>query len=349
MSEERDNSFRPADALNGETSEPSQEPLPIRFTYEPPKPPPPQPYRPRVVPNVVLFCLTLASTIYWGFLQYQQFYSEELRGMFTRNPFDAPAAFLGGLPFGVAVVAILLAHEMGHYLACRYYRMAATLPFFLPLPPSPFLLMPGTMGAVILIRSRFPSRRALFDMAIAGPIAGWVTALPILAYGLSQSKVVDKVEIATGNYLTLGEPLIWAPFSRFFAPEVGASQDLVMHPLAFVGWFALLITAFNLLPIGQLDGGHVLYSLLPRLHRAGSFAVLAFMLFAGVRYFLGWIVFGILIAVLTLMSGGFRHPSPQLADQPLGAARIILALIGIAIFATSFMIAPVEVPTIGFR
>ena len=307
---------------------------------------------PRISMNIVLFVLTCTSSIYWGFFQYQQFYSEDLRGLLTSNPLEAPAALLGGLPFGVAVIAILLAHEMGHYLACRHYGIAASLPYFLPLPPPNVFptLMPGTMGAVIRIRGEITSRRALFDIAVAGPIAGWVTALPILAYGLSQSRVVNTVEIEnnSGFYLTLGEPLLWEPMARFFGPEVSPSQELVMHPLAFVGWFALLITAMNLLPVGQLDGGHLLYSLMPRWHRTLSFTVLVLMFFAGFRFFLGWILFALVVSVLFIM-GSFGKPRSINANQRLGIVRIVLTLIAVAIFATSFMLVPVEIPPIAFR
>lgn len=319
----------------------------IRFDYAPPPAPDPALVKQRIGGNVLLFILTLSSCIYWGFLQYQQFYADELRGMVTGNPFSAPDAFLGGLPFGIAVIAILLAHEMGHYLACRYYGIAATLPFFIPLPPPNVFptLLPGTMGAVIRIKGAITSRRALFDIAVAGPIAGWVTALPILAYGLSQSRVVEQVEIETsaGFFLTLGEPLIWPVLSSLFGPEVGPTQDLVMHPLAFVGWFALLITAMNLLPVGQLDGGHLMYTLIPKLHRALSFTVLGLMLYAGFRYFLGWIVFAAVVSLLFLL-GGMRHPRPIEYRQSLGATRIMLLLLAVAIFVTSFMLVPVELP-----
>ena len=156
---------------------------------------------PRIRMNIVLFVLTFTSSIYWGFIQYQQFYSEELRSVLTSNPFEAPSALLGGLPFGIAVIAILLAHEMGHYLTCRHYGIEASLPYFLPLPPPNLVptLLPGTMGAVIRIRGAITSRRALFDIAVAGPIAGWVAALPILAYGLSQSRVVSTIESETSG------------------------------------------------------------------------------------------------------------------------------------------------------
>jgi len=322
--------------------------IPSYADWQAPVPPEPPPVEePRLRTNAFLFVATVACCVYWGFLQYQQFYVDELHGFVSLNPLRAPEALLGGLPFGLAIIAFLLAHEMGHYLACRHYGIAATLPYFLPFPPPLmfFTVLPGTMGAVIRIRGVITSRRALFDIAVAGPIAGWLAALPILAYGISQSRVENLVEIETsGTYLTMGEPLIWSWMSQLFGPEVGASQDLVMHPLAFVGWFALLITAFNLLPIGQLDGGHLLYSLAPRWHRAGSFGILAFMLFAGVRYFLGWIVFATFVSVLSLLTGGFRHPRPRQFEPSLGTGRLLLALLALAIFVTSFMLVPVTLP-----
>ena len=339
---------QPAPPPEAYSGAPSIPPYPDWQAPVPPEPPPA--VEPRIRTNVVLFLITLASTVYWGFLQYQSFYSDELGGFVTLNPLRAPEALVGGLPFGLAIIAFLLAHEMGHYLACRHYGIAASLPYFLPLPPPlsyVFILMPGTMGAVIRIRGVITSRRALFDIAVAGPIAGWLAALPIIAYGISQSRVEDLVEIETaGTYFTLGEPLLWTWMSQLFGPEISASQDLVMHPLAFVGWFALLITAFNLLPIGQLDGGHLVYALVPRWHRAGSFGILAFMLFAGIRYFPGWIVFAAFVSLLSLMSGGFRHPRPRQFEPSLGTTRLLLAVLALAIFVTSFMLVPVTLPLV---
>ncbi len=378
MSDDRDNPFEPP-APPAERPEPSEQPAerpvpldqpvdrhapldqtpdrPTAYPYGPTAPPlppaasteVPRVRGPRISSNVLLFIVTLASSSYWGFLQYQQFYADELRGFTSLNPLRNPEAMLGGMPFGFAMIAILLAHEMGHYLACRRYGIAASLPYFLPIPPPIiyFMILPGTMGAVIRIRSPITSRRALFDIAVAGPIAGWVVALPVLAFGLSLSRPVSTAEIeSAGTYLTLGEPLIWDLMSRMFGPEAGPSEELVMHPLAFVGWFAMLITAMNLLPIGQLDGGHLIYSLRSRLHRPASIATLAFMLYAGVTYFLGWIVFATIISVLFAV-GGFRHPKPLEFDQPLGTARILLALLCLAIFVTSFMLTPITIPGVG--
>jgi membrane-associated protease RseP (regulator of RpoE activity) len=292
--------------------------------------------QPRAAVNAILFLLTLTSVTYWGFIQYQGFYRSDLLSV-SGNPLRAPEALLGGLPFAMAVIAFLLAHEMGHYLACRYYGIAATLPYFIPFPPiAPPL--PGTMGAVIRIVSPITSRRALFDIAVAGPLAGFVVAIPILAVGLSQSRVVSELQIQTGGiYIKMGEPLIWGLMENWFGPTVGSNQELLVHPLAFVGWFALLVTAMNLLPVGQLDGGHLLYALFPRWHQTISKIVLAMMLLAGFLFFPGWVLFSALVFFLL----GTRHPRPLHFDQELGGARVMLALIAALILVSSFVLVPV--------
>ncbi len=286
--------------------------------------------------NLVLFVLTLLTTSYWGFLQYQSFYLDNI-GEAALNPFTEPMLWLAGLPYGMAVIAFLGAHEMGHYLACRYYGIRATLPYFIPIPPIGPILLPGTMGAVIRIKSPITGRRELFDIAVAGPLAGFVVALPMLAVGLGQSRVVEDDSLAFG--IGLGEPLIWGPLQAAFAPPVGADQTLLAHPLAFVGWFALLVTAMNLLPIGQLDGGHLLYAITPRHHRKISLLLVALMLFAGYVYFSGWILFALLI----FFALGTKHPRPLSFDGDLGPGRRLLLLVAILILVTSFMLEPISI------
>ena len=284
--------------------------------------------------NVILFVLTLMTTSYWGFLQYQFFYLD--MGEPVLNPFAEPMLWLAGLPYGMAVIAFLGAHEMGHYLACRYYGIRATLPYFIPIPPLGPILLPGTMGAVIRIKSAITGRRELFDIAVVGPLAGFIVAMPMLAVGLGQSRVIDDDSLGFG--IGLGEPLIWGPLQAAFAPPVGADQTLLAHPLAFVGWFALLVTAMNLLPIGQLDGGHLLYAVTPRHHRKISMLMVGLMLFAGYRYFSGWILFALLILFVL----GTKHPQPLSFEQSLGPGRRILLLITILILVTSFMLEPIR-------
>ena len=291
---------------------------------------------PRGRRHTVLFALTVLTTSYWGFIQYQGYYLDDL---VTLNPLSEPMLWLAGLPYGLAVIAFLLAHEMGHYLACRYYGIGATLPYFIPIPPVPGLvLLPGTMGAVIRIVSPIKSRRALFDVAIAGPLAGFAAALPILAVGLAQSRVVNLRNLGAGT-ITMGEPLIWGPLSAIFAPPLGPEQTLLAHPLAFVGWFALLVTAMNLLPVGQLDGGHLLYAITPRLHRPISLLMVLVMVVAGFRFFSGWLVF----AFLVLFVLGIRHPRPLTFEGSLGMTRSLLLMLAIFVFMTSFTLVPVTI------
>lgn len=296
--------------------------------------PPERRSRPRTWINAVLFALTAVSVLYWAYLQYQSFYMGP--GTPAFNPLAVPEALVGGFPFGLAVIVFLLSHEMGHYLACRWYDIDATLPYFIPMPVFVAPLLPGTMGAVIRIIAPIKSRRALFDIAVAGPIAGFVVSLPILAVGLSQSRVISNAQ--AGGYLTMGEPLIWEVMATWFGPATGPSEDLLVHPLAYVGWFAMLVTAMNLLPIGQLDGGHLLYALFPRVHRAVSLLSLGAMVVAGWFYFPGWIVFALIVFFLL----GTRHPRPQRFESSLGSARLGLAVVAAAILVSSFILVPVQ-------
>lgn len=291
---------------------------------------------PRTWINVVLFVVTTASVLWWAYFQYHFFYLQG--GSPPLNPFAAPEALLGGIPYGLAVIVFLLSHEMGHYLACRWYDIDATLPYFIPMPVVIAPLLPGTMGAVIRIVAPIKSRRALFDIAVAGPIAGFVVSLPILALGLSQSRVISAAQLGTGDYLSMGEPLIWEVMAEWFGPATTGGEELLVHPLAYVGWFAMLVTAMNLLPIGQLDGGHLLYALFPRVHRPVSLLALGAMVVAGWFYFPGWIVFALIIFFLL----GTRHPRPQRFEASLGGTRLALAVVAGAILVSSFILVPVH-------
>ncbi len=233
-----------------------------------------------------------------------------------------------GLRLAAAVMAILLAHEMGHYVACRVYGVDATLPFFLPAP----LINPlvGTFGAVIRIKSPFPHRRALFDIGIGGPLAGFVVCLPVLWLGLLEAQVVPRDPQSFG--LTLGQPLLFRLAARALLGTVPAGSTLLIGPLGMAAWFGLLITALNLIPIGQLDGGHVTYALFgrhaERLSRAVWWLCVASIVLIGPAFIL-WTA---LVRVL-----GLRHP-PTLDDgAPLGRARVLVAFVGLCVFVLCFL------------
>jgi membrane-associated protease RseP (regulator of RpoE activity) len=278
--------------------------------------------------HVALFALTAASVV----LAYPE------SGDVTRA---SPGAYVGGLKLAAALLSILFAHEMGHYLACRYHGVDATLPFFLPSPwiPAFGLALPwmplsfvGTFGAVIRIRSPFPNRRALFDIGIAGPIAGFVVCMPMLVLGVLATRFVPSSPGATRMGLSLGEPLLfqWA-FTALKGP-VPPGMTAFLGPVGLAAWFGLLVTALNLIPIGQLDGGHVTYALFGNravaLSRLVWWASVAMIVFIGPQ----WILWSGLVRLL-----GIRHPRTLDDDQPVGMGRVLVGVLGLAILVVSFL------------
>lgn len=242
---------------------------------------------------------------------------------------------LNGLWYSVAVLAILGAHEFGHYFACRYYHVNATLPFFIPVPP-PFLA--GTLGAFIRIRQPIRSKRVLFDMGIAGPLAGFIVAVPALLVGLSMSHVAVVPKDFTGY--ELGEPLLFKLFASMTWGHVPEGYSLNMHPVAFAAWFGLLATALNLFPIGQLDGGHISYAVFGR---ASKRITLASVGIAIVLTFvsMSWFVWTILMVAMLFVFGP-NHPSTADEDEPLDPTRKALAVVALVVFILSFTPAPME-------
>jgi membrane-associated protease RseP (regulator of RpoE activity) len=249
-------------------------------------------------------------------------------------PIDA-GAIGHGLIFSAAVLGILGAHEMGHYVACRYYDVDATLPFFLPFP----LAISGTLGAVIKIREPFPNRKALFDIAVAGPIAGFVTLVPLLFFAMSRSTVIHGPMPEAGIYF--GEPLLFklAEWLKFGA--TGNAVQVNLHPIGFAAWFGMLATAWNLLPFGQLDGGHLVYAVIGDRSRYFSVATAAgsvVMCFISIN----WILMT-LIMIAMLYFFGPRHPRPIDDYSPIGAGRRAIAVFALVMFALCFMPIPIRV------
>jgi membrane-associated protease RseP (regulator of RpoE activity) len=205
---------------------------------------------------VLLFAATALTTTIIGAFQSAEFLSDfGTRPLIVRPglPF-----LLGGLSYSLTILAILGAHEMGHYLACRYYRISASLPYFIPFPP--VLFATGTLGAVIRIRQPFRSKRQLFDVGVAGPFAGFLVALPALFVGLGLSNVARVPSNFVGY--DLGEPLLYQFASRLLWGPIADGYSVNLHPMAFAAWLGLLVTMLNLLPFWQLDGGHVSYAVL---------------------------------------------------------------------------------------
>jgi membrane-associated protease RseP (regulator of RpoE activity) len=246
------------------------------------------------------------------------------------------STLLAGRWYGVWVFAILGAHEMGHYVACRMYGIPATLPFFLPsIPPI------GTFGAVIRIRGRIPHRRALFDVAAAGPIAGFAITVPVLVYGVMHAQpFVPPEGVDPGGTIRLGEPVLLMLLQRF----VSEPGELAVNGWIGAGWVGLLVTSLNLFPVGQLDGGHVVYALSRRAHRILAFGTLAALFGVIVvqlvvyRQFPFYVVW---FAILLWMRD--RHPRLLDESAPLGRGRGLVAALLATIFALSFILVPLYV------
>jgi membrane-associated protease RseP (regulator of RpoE activity) len=246
-----------------------------------------------------------------------------------------------GLSLVGGLLSILLAHEMGHYLACRYYGVDATLPQFIPSPWFPVvgwsiwqpLSMVGTFGAFIRIRAPIPHRRALFDIGVAGPLAGFVVCLPILWLGIRSATVQPLAPDAGG--LFFGEPLAFQWVARLVHGPIPDDKTLVIGQLGLAAWFGLFVTALNLMPIGQLDGGHVTYALLrdkaQLVSRIGSWVCVALVYFGP-----SWILWAVLVRVL-----GRRHPATLADEVPVGRGRVRVGLLGLAVFVVCFVPNPI--------
>lgn len=285
--------------------------------------------------HAFLFAMTVVATTFIGAHHYLSFSS----GFGASDAavvldYRDPMFYLRGLWYSGTILAILGCHEMGHYVACRYYRVDATLPYFLPAP----LPLTGTLGAFIRIRQRIPSRTALFDIGLAGPIAGFLIAVPTLFIGLTLSVVERVPEDFSG--LELGEPLLFRAAAWVVWGDVPDGMSINMHPMAFASWFGLLATALNLFPIGQLDGGHVAYAVLGR--RSTLVTVATVCIAIGLTFLsMSWLVWTILMVVM-LAAMGPHHP-PTLDDRVgMDHTRLILAVVGLVMLIICFTPAPIE-------
>ena len=248
-------------------------------------------------------------------------------GWFLRNP----AVFSAGFAYSLTLLGILLIHEFGHYSACYAHRLRATLPWVLPAPT-----LSGTFGAVIRIRTRIPSRDALMDVGIYGPLAGFIASALAVAAGLMLS--VPRAAGAPESLIRFGgDPLTIRLLRHFLAhwnPAIPSLNQASPHPILVAGWIGLFITALNLIPGGQLDGGHILYALSPRLHRLLT-NILPFLLFlAGAIYWVGWMFWGVFLLIPAL-----RHPKVPI-DSGLSPSRAILGVCGLILFVLTFTPTP---------
>jgi membrane-associated protease RseP (regulator of RpoE activity) len=284
--------------------------------------------------HTLLFLLTILTTLSAGAFQS------------GANPFRNPAQLIEGIPFSLTLLLILLMHEMGHYVTARWHGVPATLPYFIPGIP----LFIGTFGAVIRMKGPILGKRALFDIGVSGPIVGFVFAVIAIFVGLRHSDVVALDGIVG---VQLGEPLLFDLVRQIVIGDIPDTYDIVLHPIAFAGWVGLLITALNLIPVGQLDGGHVAYAMfgerqpkiaalliLPILFYLGALSVLTIAYpwmeaLPGAPGWQGWIIWSLLPLLI-----GIRHPPVLDGYVPLDRTRQSIGWIAVIIFVVSFVPAP---------
>ncbi len=257
--------------------------------------------------NLVLFLATLLTTLFVGAL------------MEGANPLSQPATLAQGLPFSASLLLILGFHELGHYATARAYGVQVSLPFFIPLPLPPM----GTMGAIIRMRSPIPNRKVLFDIGIAGPLAGLILAVPVLLVGLALS----PVKPVSGTVLQEGNSLAYLFFKWLLKGPIPPGSDVMLHPMALAGWLGLFVTALNLMPLSQLDGGHIVYAALGPGYKKVVWLFLGAMLVMFlVSHWEGWLVWiGLSVAL------GLRHPPPLDDLTPLDPSRRVLARLALVL------------------
>jgi membrane-associated protease RseP (regulator of RpoE activity) len=329
--------------LQGPPTRPFGEPL----IGSAPRVPPPSP-RPRWALAIALLLVTFVTTTtlgaHWSLASRTEVMSPLPVGSVgvaitpttLRMVWGDRDLLLTGLSFSLPVLLILLCHELGHYLTCRRYRIDATLPYFVPAPVGL-----GTFGAFIRIRSPIRNKRELFDVGVAGPFAGVLALLPFLVYGIARSPVAP-IEVASGPewqgaiLLKPGASLGLELATRALHGTLPPGHALDLHPFALAAWVGMLATALNLLPLGQLDGGHLLYAVLGKHHRKVARALWVALLVAGF-FWQGWLLWALIVLVL-----GLRHPPVWDEQQRLDAPRLALAGLALLLFVLCFMPEPIE-------
>jgi membrane-associated protease RseP (regulator of RpoE activity) len=278
----------------------------------------------RWVPNVLLLLLTIVTTTLMGAVM-------EQGELLVKNPmlfFQQPALILTGIPASLTIMSILGIHELGHYFMARRHGLETTLPYFIPVP-----FGFGTFGAIIRIRTPWQNRKALFDVGIAGPLAGLCVALPLFFLGLMTSP--HQLPIPEGT--PLGSPLLlrWMENAVYAIRSIPEDHEIYVNAMTFAAWFGLVVTGFNLLPVGQLDGGHVAYAVLGRWAKVLGIVVLGALVVLGIWAWNGWYMWAAFIFL-----SGWQHPAPLNALAPLGRKRVLLGLLAFVLIVLLFTPAP---------
>jgi len=265
--------------------------------------------------NLILFLITLFTTTFAGAL---------FSGREPKNLGDLTA----GLPFSISLLTILLCHEFGHYLMSKRYDVEATLPYFIPAPS--FI---GTFGAIIKMKSVVKSKKALINIGATGPLAGFFVSLPFLFYGLAHSSMTKL----TGEAMVLGDSLIMKLATYLVWGKIPEGYDIVLHPVAFAAWIGMFVTAMNLIPVGQLDGGHILYAMFTKNFRKITFFSLIALLILGFTKWEGWLIWAFLLFLL-----GKKHPPVEDIYEELQFRERMIGYISIVVFVLTFIPAPFQ-------
>jgi membrane-associated protease RseP (regulator of RpoE activity) len=310
-------------------------PQQFQFAHVPPRPSPKS-----LLLAGVLFLLTLCTCLVAGTqfaVAYAQNEAASVKEFIRAFKlfYQHPAGLAAGLPFALTLLTILLAHELGHFFACRHHHIRSSYPFFLPFPS-----LIGTFGAFILIRSPIRTTRALFDVGASGPLVGFVLAVPALVYGVLHAKIVPGLTDLQNVDLVFGTQLLLRLIDAVFHPGV-APGSLLLHPVGRAAWVGLFATSLNLLPAAQLDGGHILRSINTRLHRYSSFLIPVALMALGILHFwVLWYFWGTL-----LLGMRFLRVAPIYDPAPLDPPRRWGAFIALLVFLLCFMPAPLYIPT----
>ena len=266
--------------------------------------------------HIILFCATFLTTLAAGALH---------MGI---DILKQPERIIEGFPFAGTLMCILLVHEFSHYIASKKHHTAATLPYFIPGPT-----IIGTFGAFIKMKSPIVTRKALIDIGASGPIAGFIISIIACLAGLSMSEIVKMPH--GGGTLSLGDSLLFSFLSQIVLGVTPDQHDILLHPVAFAGWIGLFVTSLNLIPVGQLDGGHIAFALLGERHRQLSLVLVFVLAFMGIFFWEGWILWAVLLVVL-----GIRHPPVIHWEIPLDSRRRFVGFLSLVIFVITFIPSP---------
>ncbi|MFN3479860.1 MAG: site-2 protease family protein [Thermodesulfovibrionales bacterium] len=270
--------------------------------------------------HLILFIITFISTLVAGSL-FQ-------KGI---NIIAEPWRIIEGLPFSLSLMIILLGHELSHYIASKIHHTEATLPYFIPAPS-----LIGTFGAFIKMKSPIVTRKALIDIGASGPIAGFALSVAASSIGLKLSSVVSVSETKGG--LGLGDSILFSLLSRLILGITPDGYDILLHPIAFAGWIGLFVTSLNLIPVGQLDGGHIAYAFLGTRHVLLSRILVGLLLVLGIFFWEGWLIWAVLMVIL-----GLRHPPVIYWEMPLDRRRILTGVFAMIIFIITFIPEPFKI------